>query len=516
MSIKKQMSMNYDITFSEIIDVNPSFARGKMRVAYTGLNRNNSFISKDTFKKALPTIFNCPIVGNYNSDTNEFGGHDAEFKTITDSDGNVIDTKMINLTTPFGLVPESATCSWEEVNDNGVIHEYLVTDVILWKRQNGYEKILELGTVKESMEIDVNTYQITKGYCEITDMCFTAFCLLGCEPCFESASVQVFSNNEFKSQFSQMMKEFKETFSNNQSQSSLEVDDINKTFSQENEKEERILNEEKTKLLEKYNLTIDKLDFKIDDLSIEDTETKLKEFAEAHKEDSKVNFSATYNQKRDALRNAVDAIIVKDADGNVVESTYFYVMDFTDEYVFVEKDYWNENGDFEETNGRFTYAFDDSTITATITSEWEEMFLVWLTADEKAAHDTQNNTFSTLQTEFNTYKDTYKTAESDVEVLRTYQAEKLATERKDAEDKVFAMAEFEKIHDNDEFKTIQEKAKNYSIEDLTDKCFAILGRVNANFSLNDSKPKATVKVTVDVTNDKTDPYGGLFETYGNK
>ena len=511
MEDKKKLNITFESTLDNIVELNPSFDKGILKIAYTGLNRNNSFISKETFEKDISTMFLCPVVANYSIDSNQIGSHDIALKP--DTDGHL---EMINVTQPVGVIPESAQWYWENINDNGMIHEYLCTEAILWKRQPCYQKIKENGITSESMEIDVNEAHMVDGYYQIDDFCFTAFCLLGsAEPCFESASLQVFSKQDFKEQYTQMMKEFKESFSI-KSQSSLEVDDINKTFSQENEKEERILNEEKTKLLKKYNLTIDKLDFKIDDLSVEDTETKLKEFAEAHKENSKVNFSATYNQKRDALRNAVDAIVVKDADGNVIESTYFYVMDFDDNYVYVEKDYWNENGDFEETNGRFTYTFDDSTITATIISEWEEMFLVWLTADEKATHDAQNSTFSALQTEFNTYKETYKTAETDVETLRTYQTEKLATERKNAEDKVFAMTEFEKIHDNDEFKAIQEKAKDYSIGDLTDKCFAILGRANANFSLNDSKPKATVKVTVDVTNDKTDPYGGLFETYGNK
>ena len=495
------------------------FIKLNLRVCHDGTNPNGSTFKVDDMSKAEDSIKNIPILAHVILDADgkpQFGSHDMH---LEQDKINNNEYRMIYDEQPLGLVPE--TNNYRIAPHNG--RNYAYVDSFVWKDYSNYgQAIIERDkNINLSMEIlvDSYTYDSKTNEYNITDYRYKGITLLGNDVgtgmIDALATTESFSDDN-KQKLYTLMSELKEELT--KSQSSLEVDDINKTFSQENEKEERILNEEKTKLLEKYNLTIDKLDFKIDDLSVEDTETKLKEFAEAHKEDSKVNFSATYNQKRDALRNAVDAIIVKDADGNVVESTYFYVMDLTDEYVFVEKDYWNENGDFEETNGRFTYAFDDSTITATITSEWEEMFLVWLTADEKAAHDTQNNTFSTLQTEFNTYKDTYKTAESDVEVLRTYQAEKLATERKDAEDKVFAMTEFEKIHDNDEFKAIQEKAKDYSIEDLTDKCFAILGRANVNFSLNDSKPKPTVKVAVDTTDsdESGEPYGGLLKKYSKK
>ncbi len=49
------------------------------------------------------------------------------------------------------------------------------------------------------------------------------------------------------------------------------------------------------------------------------------------------SFSATYRQKREALSNALDSEIVKDGAGNVVSETYYWVDDFDDSYVFVER-----------------------------------------------------------------------------------------------------------------------------------------------------------------------------------
>jgi hypothetical protein len=424
MEEKKKLNITFESTLDNIIELNPSFDKGILKIAYTGLNRNNSFISKDTFEKDINTMFLCPVVANYSIDSNQIGSHDIALKP--DTDGNL---EMINVTQPVGVIPESAQWYWENINDNGAIHEYLCTEAILWKRQPCYQKIKENGITSESMEIDVNEAHMVNGYYQIDDFCFTAFCLLGsAEPCFESASLQVFSKENFKEQYTQMMKEFKETFSNNQSQSSLEVDDINNTFSQENKKEEEILNEDKN-------------------------ETVVSEVVQE---------------------------VVAEIPTEVVEPIV---------NTAVEEVVPSETTEFTET-------VDEPVI------------------DYKAEYEKINADYSTLQTEFSTYKETYKTAESDVETLRTYQVEKLATERKDAEDTIFA--QFTELNDTEDFKTLKENAKNYDLEALTDKCFSIKGRLNSNFSLNTSKPKSTVKIAVDTISNKTDPYGGLFETYGNK
>ena len=126
----KNMVIEFSSSLSNIVEVNSSFNAAKLRIAYTGKNRNNTFISKESFERAIPTMYNCPIVANYMRESDEIGSHDGEF--IKDKNGK---TKYVNLTQPVGVIPESAQYSWETVDDNGVIHEYLCADVILWKRQ---------------------------------------------------------------------------------------------------------------------------------------------------------------------------------------------------------------------------------------------------------------------------------------------------------------------------------------------------------------------------------------------
>lgn len=105
---KKIIGLNYEINFEVIEDINPSFAKAKISIAYPGKNRNKSKISKEAFEKALPTIKNIPVVGRYLPEDENFSGHDIVITETKDGD-----CKVENATTPFGVIPESASQYWE-------------------------------------------------------------------------------------------------------------------------------------------------------------------------------------------------------------------------------------------------------------------------------------------------------------------------------------------------------------------------------------------------------------------
>ncbi len=110
---EKTMRLEYSSALTNLIDVNPSFDMATLRIAYTGKNRNYSFISKEAFERAVPSMFGCPVVANYLRDDDEIGAHDAEFLTRENGD---ID--YVNLTQPVGFVPPGAQWCWELVEDN--------------------------------------------------------------------------------------------------------------------------------------------------------------------------------------------------------------------------------------------------------------------------------------------------------------------------------------------------------------------------------------------------------------
>src|SRR5699024_6883921 len=121
-SIKYQ-SKNFDITKK-----NPLFSEAKVYVMYHGENRNNSFISRADVDKAIGSIYNIHIVGEFieseeDSEESNIGSHGG--KVVIDDRG----MKYIHTTRPVGVVPESAKVYLETVKDEKERErEYLVVD----------------------------------------------------------------------------------------------------------------------------------------------------------------------------------------------------------------------------------------------------------------------------------------------------------------------------------------------------------------------------------------------------
>lgn len=145
------------------------------------------------FERCANTAYNKPVVAHYIREEDEIGGHDAEIIKCNNR------MRLVNITHPVGVVPESARVFWDWVTeDDGSEREYLCAEVLLWKRQEAYSKIRENGITAESMEINIKSGHHDGGVYVIDDFEFLAFCLLGnCEPCFESASLTLFSDSQF-------------------------------------------------------------------------------------------------------------------------------------------------------------------------------------------------------------------------------------------------------------------------------------------------------------------------------
>ena len=202
------LRLTYASSLTGLCEINSSFDTGVLRIAYTGANRNGSYISKEAFERCIQTMYNCPIVCNYDRNSDSLGGHDVE--VVRDDDGSM---RLVNLTTPVGCIPESAKYWFETAEDEyGNEHEYLCAEVLIWKRQEAYQKIRRDGIVSHSMEITVKSGKNVNGVYHIDDFEFTAFALIGVTPCFEGSALEMFSHHEFKQQMSEMMRDLKESF----------------------------------------------------------------------------------------------------------------------------------------------------------------------------------------------------------------------------------------------------------------------------------------------------------------
>lgn len=501
---------------SNIEEINPLFSKVKIKIAYTGINRNNSYISKDAFEKAIPTIYNCPIIGEFIETTEDFGSHGGKIEI---SDQGI---KYIQTTKPYGVINENSEITWEDViEEDGTINTYLCATGYLWTgRYDELETVIK-NSKSQSMEIEISNgnFQDINGQkvFAIEDFIFSAFCILGdsTEPCFESSEIMSynFNKDEFKKEFTQMLIELKQ-FNLNQP-SSTEVDNINFTKKEGNELDEKL------ELIAKYNLTVEQLDFSIEEISLEELEKKLQDFS-IEEDNIEVSFSATYNQKREALRNALDPIIIRDKEDKIVEETYFYVSDFDDEFVFVEKDYYTKD-DYDFSFGRVKYTFDETTITATVDmSSWEKMIRVWLTeAENQAIQNERNNAiaeYQKLKDEFEEYKNNYSTENSEVERLQQFEQTTLTEQRKQAEESLFSQFD-DKLQGIPEYEKLKETASEFKIKDLQKECYVILGIQSANFSAKPKDKNKNDKVKLGFSKKIEESYDErtqLFEKYLKK
>lgn len=224
-----------------------------------------------------------------------------------------------------------------------------------------------------------------------------------------------------------------------------------------------------------------------------------------------LSFSATYRQKREALQNALDPIIKKDENDKVIYEEYRWVEDFDDKYVFVERSIWTDSN-YERLYGRYTYTFDEATITTTITSEFEKMFLVWLTEaenqklqEDRAGAEKINAEFEALKTKsaefevtINTLTEENTTLKTTNEDLVTYKNKNKKELHETAISEVFAEFD-ESLKENQEYTELKEKVNtdvmNYNVENLEKELFAMVGKVN--FSKAGKKVK-TEKVSASV------------------
>lgn len=503
---RKILNLTYASSITNLCEVNSSFDSGILRIAYTGVNRNGSSISKSVFEKCVNTIYNCPIVCNYDRETDTLGGHDIEI--VHDSDG---DLKLINLTQPVGCIPESAKVFWEEVTeDDGTVHEYLCAEALLWKRQEAYKKIKEDGIVAHSMEITVKDGDVVDNVYHIKDFEFTAFALIGVEPCFESSSLETFSKRSFKEQLSEMMLELKESY--NQVKTSAGEVDNNSLQNYSAKGGEPIV--DKNELISKYGIDVDALDFSIDDYSAEELEEKFKAITEAREQEDETPEDDKYALMSNFMEELTAAL------GE--EKTHNEWGDYS-RYVYADVDTEvSEVYCWDTTNWLlygFTYAMDGDTVIIDFNSKKRKKYII-ADFDEGEQPSPFADVFTMLkesvesntewESKYNEASETLQQISAEVEELKQF---KVSTEKAAAQnerDKVFAR--FADLDGVEMFEDLKNDCLDYDVDALENMCYAIRGRqvVPNKFALETKTPK----IKVEKENNVGSPYGGLFEKYG--
>ena len=500
---KKRLGINFQLDFSQVKPLNKTFEYGVCAIAYAGLNRNKSNISKEAFEKALPTLKNVPLVANYDIETDTLGGHDL--KIVTNAEGEM---QLINATSPFGLVPESAKQWWEDVDGT----EYLMTEVLLWKRSPATQHILTQGKVAQSMEInlydELGNYQIeADGSCTINNFEFEALCAIGVEPCFEDASVQIGTEkalSSYSEQFSLMLSDFK--------QFSMEKGGL------ENLTDLTVENAVEEVVEETVSEFSDNIEVEAENPTPEEVATPEEfEQEEASASDDEVQtvdceFASTYETIRRAIVAALPERTVFDTDGNCTYRISYYLRDFDNKFAYVAEELY-ENGDWGSTDFRWAYSFDESDNGVQL-GEKEEVFVRYLTSAEIAKLDTINATLEAVQADFEAYKAEYSVPNAEVNELREFKSGIEKEIYKQAIADVFA--DFEDLKDVPEFVALVESSQvedfAMTAEELEEKCFALRGRYVAKFSKQTKPNNKNITLPINGISSRSgeNPYGNIF------
>lgn len=501
------MSIIFSSGISSLVEQNSSFDKGILRVAYVGDNRNGSSISKDVFERCINTIYNCPVVCRYDREADTLGSHDVEL--VRKDDG----LHMINATHPVGVVPSEAKYYWETVTeDDGTDHEYLCVEVLLWKRQEAYNKIKDDGVVDESMEITVKQGELVDGVFIIKDFEFTAFCLLGtAQPCYESASLAVFSDNNFKAQFAEMMQELKESISQ-VDPSTQEVNihpHINtKDFS---EGGNEVL-DEKLALAAEFGLSVDTLEFSLDDFTIDELREKFEEI----KLDRETKAFALAQQVLDELVCALSAEQVETDWGSMCR--YYYCdhdAEASEVYCYDTQDGWNLYG--------FNYSMNGDTAVIDFETRKRKKFsIIDFDLGEQPSptaplFELMNEQIKKVYAEWSDKSaEVVEVLNGEINELRAFKNQIEEAQVKADRDAVFA--QFEDLVGVEAFEELRQSCNDgtvdLSIAELEDKCFSIRGRQGstAKFSADPAPSAPKLKVRHDEPADE--PYGGVFKKYG--
>ena len=202
-----------------ITSINPLVSKCDIKVCYVQdePNRNKSIITKEMGKKLAASLPGSPIVGHYNRQEKDFEEHNRILEFV---DGKLT---LSRDTQPYGFCDVNAPVWFQWFNDDGVDHEYLMTQGYLWTGQyaeaqgvidNGNNQSMELNqkSVKGSWTKDSNGLP---QFFIINEAIIENLCILGRDvpPCFEGAQItpatEFALTDSFKNELYSLMEQMK-------------------------------------------------------------------------------------------------------------------------------------------------------------------------------------------------------------------------------------------------------------------------------------------------------------------
>ena len=419
MGNKKYASVNFDVKLVPREKINNEFTLCKCYAFGLGKNRNYSHISKENMERCKSTLSYAPVVGHlmekYDKDGNVIGRYfGGHDYTITE------DWELKPLTVPYGVVIADSF-QYEMVNEykDNREREYLTCDIILWTGR--YPELLEAiydetTYFNESAELNVEEYRPLEDDSNYVDITDFTFSAL----CIlgKSDDAQYHTEPCF-----------------------IESKIQPKQFAVQTDEFAEAMNEMKEKL-----------------------SFCLKNQSSTTVTDVTMEVDIDKNNGGSTMAEEIKNEVVDEVTETVVEETLEETVKNTVEDVAEEV--------VEETTDEVTEEIVEETVEEnkedTPTEEVVEE------ATEETVVEESNEDYSVLYSEL---KEKYDALENEVISLREYKQTKESEERKCAEDALFADYE-ETIGETEEFKSLKEKASEFSLDALKKECLCIVGIQN--------------------------------------
>lgn len=457
MGNKKYASVNFDVKLVPREKINNEFTLCKCYAFGLGKNRNYSHISKENMERCKSTLSYAPVVGHlmekYDKDGNVIGRYFGGHDYIITEDW-----ELKPLTVPYGVVVADSF-QYEMVNEYKDNHEreYLTCDVILWTGR--YPELLEAiydetTYFNESAELNVEEYRPLEDDSNYVDITDFTFSAL----CILGKSEDAQYHTEPCFIESKIQPK----------QFSVCTDEFTEAMNEMKEKLSFCLKNQSSTTVTDVTMEVD-----ID----------------------KNNGGSTMAEEiKNEVVDEVTETVVEETLEETVENT---VEDVAEEVV-------------EETTDETTEEIVDETVEENKEDTPTEEVVEETT--EETVVEESNEDYSVLYSEL---KEKYDALENEVVSLREYKQTKESEERKCAEDALFADYE-ETIGETEEFKSLKEKASEFSLDALKKECLCIVGMYSMTNKTKETNKSDSLKFSLEPETSEDEPYGGLMKKYLGK
>lgn len=532
-------NISYAVTYAvdDSFD-NDKFMKLRLKVCHDSKSLHNTIFPKDALAKAESSIANSAILAHVIEDDEgklDFGGHDFIIEEDKYNEGQY---RKIYLEQPIGVIPESN--NYEIVDEDGI--SYVYCDAYIWKGYSNYcVDILENSDrIKLSMEVEFLDYHYSKpkdSYI-ITDFKYEGITLLGTNvrPAMQNSGATITNYS---------------TTDDNARVITVEDlrNELSKVFSiADKEQEKGVIGMDKETIqnvLAEYGISEADLGFEInEDMTVEELRAKIGELnsnandvsdkteaddaegnsvekpASTESEDSsnkepegeengdsdndepvadnsantnvepvkgetnsedtkKISFSMSDEDKRTKLYKAL---------GEVSDDEYWIIQTY-DNYFVAQA--WLD-GKF------YKIGYTKTENEVAVDSEFVEVFAEFVTEAERNELDKMRNGYAELETE--------------VEELRRFKDEAESNARAEAVNAIFEVFD-EKLSECEDYANLKENNSEYSVEEVEEKCYAMLGRISSTFSVDANSVLTRVGFSCHDDDNKVTnkPYNGLFD-----